>query len=48
MVFFATSRDPTPPNDFNEDGNYILENFTTKDGEPSVLRFPAILNFIYI
>lgn len=41
----ATSRDPTPRKDSNEDGNYIIENFTDRH-EPSDLRFPSILNFI--
>jgi hypothetical protein len=43
--FIVSCRDPTPPKDPNEDGNYIIENFTDQH-EPSELRGPAILNFL--
>ena len=45
MKFLASSKDPTPPKDPNEDGNFIIENFTYTH-EPSNLIFPAILNLV--
>lgn len=45
MHCFAANTNTTPPKDPNENGNYIIENFTETHG-PGVLRFPAILNFI--
>lgn len=46
MNYFASSIGPIPRKDPDEDGNYIIENFTNKYAEPSELRGPEIIDFL--